>query len=102
MSVAALRAEMLSILAGGAAWCQKTNAEDATGKPCPIGNGSAVKWDVFGALLEAKRNLNLPTWQEYHELYDYMESKIPSTYRNRDIESYNDDTDFAGILAIIN
>ncbi len=102
MSVAALKAEMISILGGGANWCQHANAQNSNGEPCPIGNGDAIKWDIFGALLQAKRNLDLPTWQEYHELYNEMESKIPSTYRNRDIESYNDDTDFTGVLALIN
>ena len=102
MSVAALKAEMITILAGGANWCQKANALNSNGRPCPIGNLDAIKWDIFGALLQAKRNLDLPTWLEYHILYEEMRSRIPPTYKNQDIESYNDDTDFAGILALIN
>lgn len=102
MTIDELRAEMLSILGNGANWCKGSNARKADNTPCPIGNPSAAQWDIYGALWLANYNLDAPDWSTFHELYERMSNNLPHTYKNKDIESYNDDVEWAELLPIIN
>lgn len=101
MTMDDLKAEMLIILGSGANWCKRSNARDSLENPCPIGAETAVKWDIFGALLKAHWNLQATDFKAYHDQYERMKANIPQDYKNRDIESFNDDTDWNGILKLL-
>lgn len=100
MSIETIKADILNILgANGVNWCKGSCAVDSEGITCAIRSINAKKWDVFGALVLA--NGDNKNFGDYHAVYNYLRSNIPVTYKNSDIESYNDDTDFNGILSLI-
>ena len=90
MSAQTLIAAASAILAGGAAWTQGANARNADGKPVPILSADAVTWDVFGALQKALYAGGTPVLRDFHAAYAIMRSRIPNTFKSRDIEKWND------------
>jgi len=101
MSAVTLKAAALAILGdSGANWTRGALARTSTDKPCSPLNPSAVKFDVMGALIVAQKNSSEPDLSSYHAVYNLLRSKIPVDRRNRDIEAYNDATDWAGISAL--
>lgn len=100
MSSEILKTKMIALLSDGTAWCKGSNAISATGNPVPIGSPLAVKWDVFGALSKCNQGSN--NFKDYQEVYAELKNNIPQSHKNRDIEKYNDETDFQGILNLIN
>jgi hypothetical protein len=100
MSAATLKAAALAILNSGNAWCKGCGARDVNGLPCPPLSSRAVKWDVEGALLKAQHNSVEPNWSSYHSVYGTLRSKIPGSFKNSDVESYNDGVAWAAIAAL--
>lgn len=90
MSAETLLTDAFAILANGAAWTKGANARDANGKPVPILSAAAVKWDVFGALHKALYAGGNPIMRDFHAAYGIMRSRIPNTFKSRDIETWND------------
>ena len=100
MSTETLKAATLAILADGANWTQKANARLADDKSCSPTHPDATKWDVMGALIKAQKDSIEPNYVSYHAVYADLRSKIPDTYKNTDLESYNDDVTWAEIAAL--
>lgn len=90
MSAETLLSDAFAILANGAAWTKGANARDANGKPVPILSATAVKWDAFGALHKALYAGGNPILRDFHAAYGHMRSRIPNTFKSRDIEAWND------------
>lgn len=98
-TVSSIKADMLTLLGGGANWCKGSNARDSSDFPCPVFSAGAVKYDVYGALLHATR---LETDHVlFHAVYEDLKSKIPGTYKSHDMEAYNDDVNWADILTML-
>jgi hypothetical protein len=100
MSAATLKAAALAILASGNAWCKGCCARDVNGLPCPPLSSRAVAWDVEGALLKAQHDSSETNWTNYHSVYGTLRSKIPGSYKNTDVESYNDGVAWSAIAAL--
>lgn len=90
MSAETLLIDAKAILANGAAWTRGANARNADGKPVPILSADAVTWDVFGALQKALYAGGSPVLRDFHAAYAIMRSRIPNTFKSRDIETWND------------
>ena len=90
MSAETLLTDAEAILANGAAWTQGANARNADGKSVPILSADAVEWDVFGALQKALYADGTPVLRDFREAYAIMRSRIPDTFKSRDIETWND------------
>lgn len=90
MSAETLLTDAFAILANGAAWTKGANARDVDGKPVPILSAAAVKWDAFGALHKALYAGGTPIFRDFHGAYGIMKSRIPNTFKSRDIETWND------------
>ncbi|QFR57825.1 hypothetical protein CPT_Moby_077 [Stenotrophomonas phage Moby] len=98
-TVAETKAAILAKLAGGNAWAKGATARDANDLPCPALSGEAVKWDIYGALLFATKDE--PNYSLRNNTYFALKDAIPADYKNRDIESYNDDATWAQLSAIL-
>ena len=85
----ALKAAALALLGGsGADWSEGATARDAVGNPCAPLSPNAVSWDIMGALIAA--NEGNSNYTNYNLVYKHLQGNIPSEFKNRDIESYND------------
>lgn len=100
MDAKALLARAIAILDGGAKWVKYRNAVDVKGNPVPIMSPRAVAWDIFGALKKAHYESGNESWEEYHIAYNSAKNNIPEDFRNRDIEDWNDYSDFASAISI--
>jgi len=100
MSAATLKAAALALLNSGATWTQGALARRANGTPCSPMSASAARYDVMGALIRAQSVSAEPNLVSFHAAYDQLRAKIPSGYKNEDIESFNDDTNWAGVAAL--
>ena len=94
--------EIMSILSSGSAWCKGACARDVEGLMCPILSPKAVQWDLYGAtLLAHHRSGQHPDYTVFHDALKTMGEAIPSSYKSRDLDAYNDDSTWADIQAII-
>ena len=96
-----LLARAVEILQGGSSWVKYDNAVDGEGKFSPIHNKNSVKWDIYAALRKAHEESGNPTWKEWQEAYKMAKDAIPQSFRNRDIEDWNDYGDFAAAIGIL-
>ena len=102
MSATDLITQVKTILATEAKWCKGANARDAAGIYCGAGNPNAVAFDIYGALQKASLEADAPNYRDMNEAYILLRDAIPATYKNRDIESWNDDATFADVQALLN
>ena len=100
MTAATLKAATLAILGDGASWTQGALARKADGKPCSPFHQDAVEWDVMGALIKAQLESTEPNYASYQLVYDDLRGNIPGSYKNQDIESYNDEATWAQVAAL--
>ena len=101
MSVETLLTDAFAILADGSAWTQGANARDVDGKPVPILSPNAEKWDAFGALQRALYANGSPVMRDFHGAYGAMRDRIPTYFKGRDIEKWNDSATSFAELSII-
>lgn len=80
-------------------WCSRANARDSAGLPCSIFSPNAVRFDVYGSILKALDDLSEGN-VVFHEVYGILRSNIPEDFKNRDIESYNDESSYALAYAL--
>lgn len=91
----------VEILDSGNRWVKYNNAVDKDGKFCSIFSPSAVKWDIQGALLLAHFESGVRDFTEYHKAYEMARDNIPTSFRNRDIEDWNDFGDFDSAVSVL-
>lgn len=101
MNAEELLNKAIEILAGGSNWVKYDNAVDVDGKFCPIHSKKAVKWDIYGALRRAHYESGNRSWKPFHEAYETAKKNIPQSFRNRDIEDWNDFGDFKSAISIL-
>lgn len=99
MTSTQLVAAILALLDNGNSWCKGTNARDAAGLPCSPMSSFAIEWDIMGALIKAYEGQT--NYTAYHEVLQGLTSKIPSDFKSRDLEAYNDDVDWSAIAALL-
>lgn len=97
-----IKAEMITLLAGGANWTKGANARTAAGKPCSALSPDAVSFDIYGALLKAVSDSGQTNHAILQKVYTCLRDNIPSDYKNRDVESWNDDVEWAEISSFLN
>ena len=100
MSEATLKAATLALLDNGLGWTKNANARLGDNKPCSAMQAGAVVFDIMGALIRAQADSTEPNLVSYHAVYNTLRSKIPTTYKNEDLESYNDDVTWAEVAAL--
>ena len=102
MSAQDLINSAISILASEDDWCKGSCARKADGKACPIGHPDAVSWDIYGALVKAHWASAESNFAFLNEANLLLTSRIPSDYKSRDIEAWNDDSSFADVINLLN
>ena len=93
-----LRDAMLVILDGGNAWTRGANARGSDDVARPCLNSNAVKWDIFGALIVA--SFEEPNYKARNEVLDAL--RLAITTKNKDIEYYNDQLEWAEVESLLN
>lgn len=89
---------ILTLLNGGNAWCKGANARDSSGRPCSPLSPNAVQWDFMGALIKSYEGVS--DYTEYHKVLSDLTANIPLSYKNRDIESFNDDAEWGDLVSL--
>lgn len=92
----------IALLAADTDWCQGATARKSDGLPCAPGHPDAVSWDIVGALRYSWQNGPETSFLFYNEAYDTLRGRIPSGYKNQDLESWNDSTDYATVMDLLN
>lgn len=100
MNAKELLARALDILDKGSAWVKFDNAVDDNDKFSPIHNKQSVKWDIYGALRKAHEESGNLNWREWQIAYEVAKKAIPPSFRNRDIEDWNDIGDFKTAISV--
>lgn len=92
----------IATLATASDWCQGACARKADGVACPIGHPDAVAWDIYGALVKAHWDSSDQDFTFLTEAYETLSGRIPSDYKSRDIEAWNDDSDYNTVMNLLN
>lgn len=100
MNAKELLQRAVEILDKGSAWVKFDNAVDANDKFSPILNSKSMKWDIYGALRKAQEESGNRDWREWQIAYDVAKKAIPASFRNRDIEDWNDIGDFKAAISV--
>lgn len=88
-----------AVLGTESEWCKGAGARKVSGLPCAPLNPDAVSWDIWGALVKASVDIGA-SLETRNLVYKYLRDNIPSDYKNRDIESYNDAIEFADLAGL--
>lgn len=95
MTPAELRSAIDTLLDGGNAWCKGANARTAAGLPCAPRSADAVEWDLMGAIIKAFEGES--DYTSYHAVLKDLTQNIPSSFKSRDIEAWNDEMDWSDL-----
>lgn len=101
MSAQELITQVITTLATEDKWCKGANARNAAGVYCGAGSPNAVAFDIYGALQKAAFEAGATTFTDMNEAYNMLRDAIPADYKNRDIESWNDDATFADVKELL-
>ena len=93
---------ILNVLDSGNNWCKNFNAINNDSHMVSALHPTAVKWDIVGAVLVAQSQMNATKhYGNYWTVLKLLTASIPTGYKSRDLEAYNDDCEWSDIEALI-
>ena len=99
MTSAEFLTAIIALLNSGTAWCKGANARDADGLPCAPRSPNAVSWDLTGALIKLSEGQS--NYTSFNETLSILTTRVPATFKSRDIEAWNDTATWTSVLALL-